>query len=483
MASLVVFLVALPLSLGIALASGAPVEAGIISAVCGGILVGLFGGAPLQASGPAAGLTVMVFGFVQQFGFKVTCAITVAAGLCQIILGALRVGRATLAISPAVIHGMLAGIGILISLSQIHVLLGHSPGGSGLGNLLKIPSSLFGLSATSTTVGALVLMILFGWKYTPARNIKSVPSSLVAIILATSVAEVFRFDVTRVQIKGDLLAAISLPVMPDSSSIGSFLTAVLAMTLIASAESLLCAVATDKLHNGPRANLNKELVGQGIANMVSGGLGGLPVTGVIVRSAANIASGAKTRWSTIMHGLWVLIFVTQFSFLINRIPLAALAGLLVFVGVNLVKPADIKHLAHYKEAWIYAATVCGVVFINLLAGIGIGIALSVGALLWKLSRPEMTKTKSKSGYSVRFTGALTFLAIPRLSQELSQLGEQCLNNGRGPISLEFDVDYIDAAAIDSIYSWQTGFERMGGTVNSPDLHGVWKDSRNHAEAL
>lgn len=338
-ASLVVFLVAVPLSLGIAVASGAPIVAGLVAAVVGGIVAAAVGGSPLLVSGPAAGLTVVVAGFIDQFGWAVTCGITVAAGVLQLVLGLCRVARAALAISPAVVHGMLAGIGLVIVLGQLHVLLGGQPGTSALTNLLELPGQLLDLHGPAALIGLLVLGVLLLWGFLPAP-VRRVPGPLVAVLLATVLAEVAGLDLVRVDLPGSLLESLRLPQLPGGDW-GAVLLAVLTLTVIASVESLLSAVAVDKLA-GTRSDLDRELFGQGAANTASGLLGGLPVTGVIVRGSTNVAAGARTRASAILHGVWVLLFVLLLAGVIERVPMAALAGLLVFIGLQLVRIEDVR---------------------------------------------------------------------------------------------------------------------------------------------
>jgi carbonic anhydrase len=310
-ASLVVFLVALPLSLGIAIASGAPALAGLIAAVVGGVVAGAVGGSPLQVSGPAAGLTVVVAGLIGQFGWKVTCAITVAAGVLQVLFGLSKVARAALAISPVVVHAMLAGIGLTIALQQVHVLLGGESQSSAWRNVMELPGQVLGAHGPGVVLGVLVIAILVGWRWVPGR-LGKVPGPLVAIVTATAAAIVFRVDVDRVALDGSLLDAIALPSLPEGNW-GAFATGVLTVALIASVESLLSAVSVDRMQNGPRTNFDRELIGQGTANIASGTLGGLPVTGVIVRSSTNVQAGARTRASAMMHGVWVLVFALPFT--------------------------------------------------------------------------------------------------------------------------------------------------------------------------
>lgn len=374
-ASLVVLLVAIPLSLGIALASGAPVMAGLIAAAVGGIVAGLLGGSRLQVSGPAAGLTVVVADLIAKYGWGVMCAITVAAGLLQMIFGVSRVARAALAISPAVVHAMLAGIGITISLSQLHVLLGGTAGANAITNIAELPAQIAAIHYPAALVGLVVIAVVLIWPRLP-RPLLHIPAPLVAVVGATVLATILTLEVERVALPGSLLDSLSLPDIPGGAW-GGVLTGVLTVALIASVESLLSAVAVDKLSASGTTNFDRELLGQGAANTISGMLGGLPVTGVIVRSSANVAAGARTRASTIAHGVWVIVFTVLFVGLIELIPLAALAGLLVVIGLRLVKLADLRRAFRQGELTIYLVTLAGVVLLNLLEGVLIGLGLSL----------------------------------------------------------------------------------------------------------
>lgn len=453
-ASLVVFLVAMPLSLGIALASGAPMMSGMIAAAVGGIVVGLVGGVPLQVSGPAAGLTVMVYSLIQTHGLAVTCAITLGAGLLQMTFGLLRIARVALAISPAVIHGMLAGIGVLIVLAQIHVVLGGSPQVSAIKNISELPGQIVDVHGPAALIGAITVAILVICQLPQLRR---VPGPLAGVVLATLIAEVIGHDMARIQIDGNLFDAIALPKLPDGNWDG-FLGSVVAITLVASAESLLCAVATDKLHNGPRGNLDRELFGQGLGNAMSGLLGGLPVTGVVVRSTANISAGGKTQLSAIMHGVWIVVATVAFEPLLRHIPLAALAGLLVYVGAKLVRPHDIRELWHRGELVVYIATFSGVVFINLLAGIGIGVGVAIVRLLWRFSNVKISIDDKDDSTLVRLSGPLAFVGVPRISAALGGI-----KPGRS-VEILIDSDLLDHAAFEALEAFREGYTRTGGTV-------------------
>ncbi|MBP2477503.1 carbonic anhydrase [Crossiella equi] len=472
-ASLVVFLVAVPLSLGIAVASGAPIVAGLIAAVVGGIVAAALGGSPLLVSGPAAGLTVVVAGFIQQFGWAVTCAITVAAGLLQLVLGFSKVARAALAISPAVVHAMLAGIGITITLGQLHVLLGGAPGTSAWTNIAELPGQLLDLHGPATFVGLFVLGVLFAWGFLPAA-VRRVPGPLVAVVGATLIAEVLNLQLTRVDLPGSVLDSIQLPQLP-TGEFGAVAVAVLTLTVIASVESLLSAVAVDKL-GGTRSNLDRELVGQGTANMASGLLGGLPVTGVIVRGSTNVAAGARTRASAMLHGVWVLLFVVFLSALIERVPMAALAGLLVFVGVQLVKMQDVRAARRHRELTAYLVTVLGVVFLDLLQGVLIGLATSIFLVLRRVVWAQVRATENAPGqWSVVVEGTLSFLSIPRLSRVLAQVPD------KANVDVELVMDFLDHAAYEHLNGWRHQHEAHGGKVVVDEVSGVGRGrERRHA---
>jgi carbonic anhydrase len=456
-ASVVVFLVAMPLSLGIALASGAPMISGLIAAAVGGVVVGAFSGAPLQVSGPAAGLTVMVFGFIESWGFAVTCLLTVAAGVQQMILGRLGAARVALAISPAVIHGMLAGIGILIALAQLHVVLGGSPQSSALANLRDLPGQILNLHGAATFLGIVTLAILLAWQNRWFLRLQRVPGPLVAVVAATVTAESLGLDAPRIQISGGFSDALHIPSLPPGEW-GAIAVAAIGLAVVASAESLLCAVATDKLHTGKRADLDRELFAQGVGNTVSGLIGGLPVTGVIVRSTANVASGARTRASAILHGVWVLAAILFLEPLLSRIPLAALAALLVFVGTRLVNIHHIRRLNAHNELAVYGATVVGILVFGLLAGIGIGVAVAVARLLWRFSHVKVRVTRDPDGLKVTVHGPLTFVGVPKLTSALSQIP------AKQDVKIELHSEFLDHAGLDAIESFRESHQRAGGKV-------------------
>lgn len=468
-ASLVVFLVAVPLSLGIAVASGAPVIAGLIAAAVGGIVVGFLGGAPLQVSGPAAGLTVIVAELIDTFGFGVTCLITLAAGLLQILFGLSRLARVALAISPAVVHGMLAGVGLTIVASQLHVVLGGSAGSNFLDNVTDLPARIAELHGEATLLGLGVIALLIIWPRLP-RRVRLVPGPLVAISLATAIAVLTGSDAPRVELPGSILGSLNLPVLPDGRW-GAVAVGVITIALVASVESLASAVATDGMHTGRRADLDRELIGQGTANAISGAIGGLPVTGVIVRSTTNINAGARTRVSAILHGVWVLLFSALLFSVIELIPLAALAGLLVQVGSKLINLGQMRQLRRHGELLVYLVTVVSVVLLNLLEGVLIGLALTAAITLYRVMISSVRAEQADPNtWRLPVHGRLSFLSIPRLAHELGRIPSG------SHVVIELVTDYLDHAAYEHLHSWIERHRAAGGSVHVDEIGSAGMDS-------
>ncbi|RZS34855.1 carbonic anhydrase [Herbihabitans rhizosphaerae] len=474
-ASLVVFLVAVPLSLGIALASGAPIVAGLIAAVVGGVVAGALGGSPMQVSGPAAGLTVIMAETINHFGWATTCAITLCAGALQVVLGLSRIARAALAISPAIVHGMLAGIGITIVLAQLHIVLGGSAQSSPIANIKDLPGQIVDHHGPATLIGLITIAILLLWPKLPAV-VRKVPGPLVAVLAVTLLAMATGITLDRVEVSANLLDITFVPVFPDQDWVG-FGMAVLTIGLVASVESLLSAIAVDKMHTGKRANLDRELIGQGVANMASGSLGGLPVTGVIVRSSTNVQSGARTRASAILHGLWIFLFVAVLAGVLHNIPLAALAGLLVHVGAKLVDIGHIKEVVRHGDLAIYLITLVGVIAIDLLTGVLIGIGAAAVLILRRLLWSGIHAERDGDQWRVVIEGALASLSIPRLTRVLGGIP------AGATVTLELVVDYLDHAAFDKLSAWQHAHERTGGTVIVDEIGHPWFERGKAGEPI
>ncbi|MFH8787621.1 SulP family inorganic anion transporter [Streptomyces roseoverticillatus] len=461
-ASFVIFLIAVPLSLGIALATGAPLQAGLVAAAVGGIVAGLLGGAPFQVSGAATGLVVVTAELVQQYGWRATCAITALAGLTQLALGTARVARGALAVSPAIVHGVLAGIGVTIALGQLHVVLGDTPNSSALENLAALPSELSRPHPSALLVGAVTAAVLVGWPRLPGRAgqwLRTVPAPLAAVAVATGVST--GMPVPRVSLPQWQLQA--LPALPDGPVLGVF-AAVLTVTLVASMESLLSAVAVDRLRAeraGPQhepAELDRELAGQGAANVVSGLLGGLPVAGGAIRGSANVAAGAASRKSTVLHGLWVLLCAGLLTTVLELIPLAALAALVMVVGVKMVSFAHIKHVQRHREFPMYASTLGAVVLFGVLQGVAVGIVVTAFLSLRRLAHTRITVDEESGSHLVRVSGQLTFLAVPKLSRALAQVPPEA------PAVVELGGSFMDHTAYDTLQSWTNAHRARGGWV-------------------
>jgi carbonic anhydrase len=470
-ASLVVFLVAVPLSLGIAVASGAPLMAGLIAAVVGGIVAGLLGGAPLQVSGPSIGHTVIVAGLVHQYGWRATGAVTVAVGLVQVGLGASRVARTALAVSPSVVHGMLAGIGATLALGQLHVLLGGGPNGNPVDDLTGLPGRVAQVHDATALVGLGVVAVLLAWPRMPQR-VKVVPAPLVAVVALTVVAEVLALPVARIDLPGSLAGAVHLPRVPRGTGAVAPLVAVATLVAVASLESLMSAVAIDELRpGGRRSDLDRELIGQGAANVVSGLLGGLPISGVVVRSSTNVAAGAVSRASAVLHGLWVLVFSLLFVGLIERIPAAVLAGLLVVVGAGLVRPGDVRTARLHGDLPAYLATIAGVLLFGLLAGVVVGMAVSLFLMLRRVLGARLHTVQARDHWQVVAEGTLSFLSVPRLSRVLAEIPAGSV------VALHLVVDFLDHAVSDHLRAWKHQHEAAGGTVLVDELALAPRSSR------
>lgn len=465
-ASIAVFLIALPLSLGIALATGAPLQAGLVAAAVGGLVAGRLGGAPLQVSGPAAGLTVVTAELIHQYGWRTTCAITVLAGLAQLGLGLLRVARTALAVSPAIVHGMLAGIGVTIAVAQLHIVLGGIPHSSVLDNLRELPAQLARVHPAALAVSVLTLALLVLWPRLPGRAgklLRKVPTPLVAVAVATTTASLMGLSLPKVDLPS--WSSHALAALPDGPVLG-LVAAVLTITLVCSVQSLLGAVAVDKLVAGRpeqsaqvgRSDLDRELLGQGAANVVSGALGGLPIAGVAVRSSANVHAGAVSRNSTMLHGVLVVVAALLMVPILELIPLASLAALVMAVGIQMVSLHHIRTVTRHREVLVYAVTTLAVVFFGVLEGVTLGIAMAVGVALHRLTRTRITHDETEGVHHVHVRGQLTFLAVPRLSRTLHLVPQ-----GADAV-VELDGSFMDHAAYESLQDWQNTHTVHGGTV-------------------
>lgn len=471
LASIVVFLVALPLCMGVALASGLPPTAGIITGIIGGMVVGFLAGSPMQVSGPAAGLTVLVWQLVQEFGVEMLGVVVLFAGLLQAAAGILKLGQWFRAVSPAVIHGMLAGIGVLIFASQFHVMLDGKPLGSGIDNLVGIPSALLAaVSArdahlTAFGIGALTIATIFAWGSLTPKRWRIVPAPLVGVLVAIAAAALLHLEVSYVTVPDNIWSVTVLPTWDRLARIVEWpiLVGAVSIAFIASAETLLCATAVDQMHSGPRTKYDRELAAQGIGNAICGALGVLPMTGVIVRSSANIEAGAETKWSAILHGVWLLLFVSVLPFTLRYIPVSALAAILVFTGYKLAYPKIVPTLLKYGrgEVLIYLVTIVMIVATNLLEGVLVGLGLSLVKLLYAFSHLEVRREeKGQNRIDLYLKGAATLIRLPQLAAEL-----ETLKRGTEVHVHIGELDYIDHACLDLLSNWDRQHAATGGSLS------------------
>lgn len=404
-ASIVVFFVALPLCLGIALASGAPLFSGIIAGIIGGIVVGVASGSPLGVSGPAAGLAVIVLGAITSLGsWPVFLLAVMIAGIIQLSLGFLKAGFIAYFFPSSVIKGMLTGIGLLIILKQIPHALGYDKDAEGdfsffqqdgenTFSALKIAFDLLTPGALLISGISMAILILWDTVLTKKHKIfQLIQGPLVVVILGILMNYMFQQGMLNFTLDSDQVVNIPVPetlgtflsqfTFPDFSALTNIKVYEVAIVLaiVASLETLLCVEATDKLDPYKRITpTNRELKAQGLGNIISGLIGGLPITQVIVRSSANINFGGKTKMSAILHGVFLLISAITIAGLLNMIPLASLAAILLMVGYKLAKPSLFKQM--YKQGWEqfipFVATVVGILATDLLKGITIGILFGI----------------------------------------------------------------------------------------------------------
>ena len=409
-ASIVVFFVALPLCLGIALASGAPLFSGLIAGIIGGIVVGALSGSKIGVSGPAAGLAAIVLTSIGTLGgFENFLVAVVLGGIIQLIFGLLRAGVIGYYFPSSVIKGMLTGIGIIIILKQIPHFIGYDadPEGDfaffqvdGQNTFSEIINSINSIQPGSALIGLIGLAILLLWENVLAKKAKIfqvIQGPLVAVVAgivffvatgSNSTLGISSTHLVSVPVPEDFSSFLSQFSFPNFAAITNLEVWVVAFTiaLVASLETLLCVEATDKLD--PHKNVtptNRELLAQGAGNVISGLIGGLPITQVIVRSSANIQSGGRTKMSAIIHGFFLLISVILIPNLLNMIPLSVLAAILLVVGFKLAKPGLFKTMYNlgWKQFVPFIVTVLGIIFTDLLVGIGLGLLVGIIVILFK----------------------------------------------------------------------------------------------------
>lgn len=451
-ASVVVFLVALPLCLGIALASGAPLFAGILTGIIGGIVVSCLSGAQLSVSGPAAGLTVIVLGAIATLGsYQAFLLAVVLAGMFQIVLGFVKAGTIANYFPSAVIEGMLAGIGVILILKQLPHALGYDADFIGDESFLQagkentftaLASALSMISLGALIISSLSLLVMIYWPR--FKKLSAVPAPLLVVVIGVVLSLIFKN--TSLALNTDQLVAIpvinsftefkNLIITPDFSQLGNQEVWIVAFTIaiVASLETLLGIEAVDKLDPIKRVSpTNRELVAQGVGNMASGMLGGLPMTSVIVRSSANANSGARTKMSAIFHGMWLLLSLLFIPGLINLIPLSCLAAILLFIGYKLAKLQLFKKMwANGRDQFVpFLVTLLAVVFTDLLKGVAVGMMVGVFYIL-------RTNMRNPCFYRIETNGNKKLIRI-KLAEEVSFLNKAAIQYTLTHLPKESDV--------------------------------------------
>jgi MFS superfamily sulfate permease-like transporter len=472
LASLVGFLVAIPMSLGLAIASGVPAAYGMISAVVGCLTVGALTTAPLMVTGPAAGMLAITLSVVQQFGVEPLGLIVLLAGVIQLLMGVFKLGQLFRAITPAVIHGMMAGIGLIIIFSQLPVMLDVKPMGSAFENLLMLPRLVGVLIATpfmfkAGLISLVSLLTLFSFQAFPSV-LKKLPAAFYAILAGSFTA--YFTGMTGLHYIAlphnllDGLHGLKLASFEMLLNAKVWLSA-FAMAFIASSKALLTASATEALHNGQRTQNNKEMWVQGTGNVLCGLLGSIPISGEILRSMVNIKAGAYTRYALVMTGVWLLLFVGLFPQYLEQIPVSCLAALLVYTGLQLLGLDKAKELAHFgkREVAIFIVTALAVAFIDPLEGVLIGMVFGLLNLCLNLSGLLLTLEggleEVEGVQHIRLQGKGTFINLPKLASTLEALS----TSKRLLVKLD-ELTYVDHAFYEFMQSWATGYGATGGHI-------------------
>jgi SulP family sulfate permease len=490
-ASIIVFFVALPLCLGIALASGAPLFAGIIAGIVGGIIVGTTSGSPLGVSGPAAGLAVIVINSINSLGsWEVFLLAVFIAGIFQILMGYLKLGIIAFFFPVSVIKGLLTGIGLLIIIKQIPQALGYD---SSRGDILFSNFSISNISDLITpgailiTIASMGVLILWDVVLIKKHKIFSIiQGPLVAVFLGILLnllfkAKILPFSLNEKQVV-NLPVANSLPdflgqfQLPNFHALlnGDVYVIAIVIAIVASLETLLCVEATDKLDpNRGITPTNRELVAQGIGNIISGLIGGLPITQVIVRSSANISFGARTKISTIMHGFLLLISAILIPKVLNLIPLATLASILFIVGYKLSKPTIFKeqYRIGYEQFIPFIATILAILFTDLLRGIAVGMIFAILNILRRNYQNPYYSSKEEYEHGekiiISLAESVTFLNKAHIRKTLNELPDfsKVEIDGSRSHFISYDVieiikDFIESAKIKNIEVHITAIDEL-----------------------
>ncbi len=503
---LLVFLIALPLCLGIAMASGFPPQAGVITAIVGGLFVSRINGSFVTITGPAAGLIVVILDSVQALGggdamagYHYTLAAIVCASVIQTLMGLMKAGKMSAFFPSSAVHGMLAAIGIIIMAKQVHVMLGVKPdAGTLFETISAIPASIRDMNPEVATIGCIGLLILIAWQTVGNRYLKMIPAPLIVVAVGMVLGQYFDLDHEHlylflpdtqflphheftigpkflVSIPQNFLASFAFP---DFSLVGHavFWQQVITICLVGSLESLLSAAAVDKLDHYKRtSDLNRDLAAVGLGNVICGLIGGMPMIAEIVRSSANVNNGARTGWANFFHGLFLLIFVALFPRVVHEIPLAALAALLVFTGFRLASPSQFKKTLEigWDQLGVFVITIVGVLATDLLIGVAIGIfaefvihfgrAVNWSAIFKIYRKVEETEP---GVFRVEISGAAFFGNYLLLKDELSKIPP-----GKKIVIDLSNTALIDHTVMENLHHFCEDYEKTGGHAEIQGLDG------------
>lgn len=487
-----VFLIALPLCLGISLASGYPAVAGIFTAIVGGLVATFISDSELTIKGPAAGLIVIALGCVQDFGFtggvdpakdfqayRMALGVGVVAGVYQIILGLFRVGILVNLFPKAAIHGLLASIGIIIISKQFPVLMGLNPQGSPLELLAGIPSFIINMNPKVGMIGIMGIIIVLGYGYIKNPKLKIIPAPMLMLLITVPIGTVLAVGVEGsytfndhiyklgqkflVNVPGNLLNAVTFPDFSGITTETGIKYTIL-FAIIGSLEGVLSAKAIDGIDPwGRKTNLDRDLLATGIANTMSAFIGGLPMISEIVRSKANIDNGAKTRFANFYHGMFLLICVALVPSVINQIPLAALAALLVITGYRLASPHEFMSI--YREGKdqfiVFVSTILGVLATDLLKGLAIGIGVRIvihfirGGSIFRLNAKIIPERDQSVTIFLR--GSIIFSSWIPLRQDLQRF----LKEGKR-VTLDItETKLVDRRVMSRVDEWTKKFKENG----------------------
>jgi MFS superfamily sulfate permease-like transporter len=486
-----VFLIALPLCLGIAMASKFPPIAGIMTSVIGGLLVTLFHGSYSTIKGPTAGMIVIVVGSVEALGkgnvvlgYKLTLAVIVVSGIIQILFGMFRTGVLGDFFPAAAVHGMLAAIGVIIGVKQFHIAMGANPAAKGtMGLIAEIPHTLINLNPHIAIIGGISLLILFGLPLVKNKYLKMIPAPMVVILIAIPLGYYFDLKHTHtyftngiehyvgsnflVTLPSNILDGFQTPNWSKMFT-GDSVKWIVMFALVGSLESLLSTKAVDILDPYKRkSNLNKDLLAVGIGNTICGFIGALPMISEIVRSAANINNGSKTKWSNFYHGLFLLAFVVLAPGLIHQIPLASLSAMLVFTGYQLASPKVFKetYKVGIEQLAIFVTTFIVTMSTDLLIGIGSGILVKfllliyAGAPIGSLFKSKVKVVKNNNIYTLSVSDSAIFTNYLGFKRHLERIP-----SGKTIIINFSDVKIIDSTVMEHLHDYVEDYQRGGGEL-------------------